>query len=101
MRRIRLPPSLSGFGDLSFASCGITEKQAKSGITLGIRAENLDITMDSETDSLKGVLDLVERLDDLIAACIRSLSDQVSQVVTVEQWEILKSVLVIGSYYDP
>ena len=93
--------SISGFGDLSFASCGITEKQAKSGIALGILAENLDITMDSETDSLKGVLDLVERLDDLIVAYIRSLSDQVSQVVTVEQWEIFKSVLVIGWDCDP
>ena len=76
--------SISGFGDLSFASCGITEKQAKFGIALGIRAENFDITTDSDTDSLKGVVDLVERLGDLTVAYIRSLSDEVSQVVTLK-----------------
>ena len=50
---------------------GIIEKQAKSGIA-GIRAHQ----MDYETDSLKGVLDLVERLDDLIVAYVRSLFDR-------------------------
>jgi len=75
---------ISGFGDLSLASFGVIEKQAKSGIALGIRAENLGITMDYETDSLKGVLDLVERLDNLIVAYVRSFSDQVSQVGTIK-----------------
>ena len=40
--------------------------------------------MDYETDSLKGVLDLVERLDNLIVAYVRSFSDQVSQVGTIK-----------------
>ena len=76
--------NISGFGGLSFASCGITEKQAKSGIALGIRAENFEITTDSDIDSLKGVVDLVERLGDLTVAYIRSLSNEVSQVVTLK-----------------
>jgi ABC-type sugar transport system ATPase subunit len=76
--------NVPGFGSLGFDVCGITSNQAASGTALGIRAESFDIIDGSESDSLVGVVDLVEKLGDLTVVYIRSSINQGGQVVTVK-----------------
>ena len=72
------------FGSLSFQSCDLTEGQVAAGETLGIRAENFEILLDTQNDSLVGVVDLVEKLGDLTVTYIRSSLSEDGQVVTVK-----------------
>lgn len=76
--------NVPGFGSLGFEVCGITSRQAASGAALGIRAESFEIIDGSESDSLVGVVDLVEKLGDLTVAYIRSSINEGGQVVTVK-----------------
>lgn len=76
--------TLKDFGSLSFQSCDLTEGQVAAGETLGIRAENFEILLDTQNDSLVGVVDLVEKLGDLTVTYIRSSLSEDGQVVTVK-----------------
>ena len=76
--------TLKDFGSLSFQSCDLTEGQVAAGETLGIRAENFEILLDTQNDSLVGVVDLVEKLGDLTVTYIRSSLSDDGQVVTVK-----------------
>ena len=76
--------TLKDFGSLSFQSCDLTEGQVAAGETLGIRAENFEILLNTQNDGLVGVVDLVEKLGDLTVTYIRSSLSEDGQVVTVK-----------------
>ncbi len=76
--------TLKDFGSLSFQSCDLTEGQVAAGETLGIRAENFEILLNTQNDGLVGVVDLVEKLGDLTVTYVRSSLIEDGQVVTVK-----------------
>ena len=76
--------TLKDFGSLSFQSCDLTEGQVAAGETLGNRAENFEILLNTQNDGLVGVVDLVEKLGDLTVTYIRSSLSEDGQVVTVK-----------------
>ena len=55
-----------------------------AGETLGIRAENFEILLNTQNDGLVGVVDLVEKLGDLTVTYVRSSLIEDGQVVTVK-----------------